>query len=310
LDFSKRTIIAMCGDNGIVAEGISQSTQEVTLAVTKAMGRQASSVGKMGAVNGTRVLPVDVGVATPEDIPGVWNKKVALGTKNFLQEPAMTEAQTYQAMEVGMEAVAKCKQEGCQLIGTGEMGIGNTTTSSAMVAALLHLPVEMVTGRGAGLDDAGLQRKKQVISQALEQYGFSPDTEEKGSLCRNPQQAFAILQCVGGLDIAGLVGVMLGGAYYHVPIVLDGVISLAAALAAVAMVPEVRDYLFPSHAGREPAAKCILEALKMQPVISADLALGEGTGAVLLFSMLDAVMALYDAGSTFADIDIAAYERF
>lgn len=163
-------ILTICADNGIVAEGVSQSGQEVTAVVAGFMGQQASSVGKMARRAGVDVIPVDIGINTKETLLGVRDCKVMQGTRDFLQEPAMTEEEALQALSVGIDLVRECKDKGYQLIGTGEMGIGNTTTSSMLVAALTGRTAEEVTGRGAGLNDAGLLRKQQVIAQALEKY--------------------------------------------------------------------------------------------------------------------------------------------
>lgn len=298
LNIKQKAVIIMCADNGVVAEGVSQSGQEVTFAVAKAMGNQRSSVGKMAAVNGTKVIPIDIGIHSEEEIAGVWNRKVAYGTKNFAKEPAMSETEVYQAIQVGIDAVAACKKDGYTLLGTGEMGIGNTTTSCAVATALLGCSEQELVGRGAGLSREGLQRKKKVIRDAIRKYQLYE---------ANP---FTVLRTVGGLDIAGLVGVILGGAYYHVPIVLDGVISAAAALVAVTMVPPARHYIFPSHISRERAAGRIFEALQMEPVIHGDMALGEGTGAVMLFSLLDTALALYYDRTTFEDAAMEQYTRF
>ena len=210
----------------------------------------------------------------------------------------MTKEQACAAINVGIELVEQCKQKGYGILGTGEMGIGNTTTSSAMAAALLGCPAERVTGRGAGLDDTGLKHKQQVIEEALQQYQLQPE------------ETLRILCCVGGLDIAGMVGVFLGGALYHVPIVIDGVISAVAAVCASRLCPGTEAYMIPSHKGKEPAAGLLLQELSLQPVLEAGLALGEGTGTVFLFSMLDVALTLYREGTTFADIALAPYERY
>ena len=193
-DLTKKAVIVMCADNGIVAEGVSQSGQEVTAAVAASMGKQASSVGKMAKSIGADVFPVDIGINSTEKIDGVLDQKIRSGTRDFLMEPAMTEAETLAAIEVGMELVRRFKAEGYSLLATGEMGIGNTTTSSAVAAALSGCAVEEITGRGAGLSDAGLLRKRQVIAEALQKYDFGKD------------ETFRILSTVGGLDIAGLAG--------------------------------------------------------------------------------------------------------
>lgn len=297
-DIGRKAVLVMCADNGIVAEHISQSGQEVTAMVAESMGKGNSSVCKMAAAIGCQVIPVDIGMNTEQRYDGVLHRKIRKGTANFLQEPAMTKKQACDAINVGIELVEQCKREGYGILGTGEMGIGNTTTSSAMAAALLGCPVELVTGRGAGLDDAGLCHKQQVIRSALQQYELKPE------------EALRILCCVGGLDIAGMTGVFLGGALYRMPIVIDGVISAVAALCASRLCPGAEAYMLPSHRGKEPAAGLLLEQLNLRPLLEAELALGEGTGTVLLFSMLDVALTLYRDGTTFHDIRLAPYERY
>lgn len=298
VDIEKKAVLIMCADNGIVEEGISQSGQEVTLAVVKNMALQNSSVGKMAKHAGVDTFPIDIGINSEEEIPGVLNKKIAMGTKNFMKEPAMTEKQMTEAVGAGIDMVRECKNQGYTLLATGEMGIGNTTTSSAVAAALLGCDVSEVTGRGAGLNDEKFEQKKRVIAEAISRYDL------KG------KDALHILKTVGGLDIAGLAGVCIGGAIYHVPIVLDGVISVVAALVADSIIPGVRDFLIPSHAGKEPAMKMMCEKLGLKPVIYGNMALGEGTGAVMMFALLDMIMCIYKTGSTFHDIQIEQYERY
>lgn len=297
-DIRRKAVLVMCADNGIVEEHISQSGQEVTAMVAESMGQGNSSVCKMAAAIGCEVIPVDIGINTNRVYPGVLPRKISRGTANFLRTPAMTKEQACAAINVGIELVEQCKQKGYGILGTGEMGIGNTTTSSAMAAALLGCPAERVTGRGAGLDDTGLKHKQQVIEEALQQYQLQPE------------ETLRILCCVGGLDIAGMVGVFLGGALYHVPVVIDGVISAVAAVCASRLCPGTEAYMIPSHKGKEPAAGLLLQELSLQPVLEAGLALGEGTGTVFLFSMLDVALTLYREGTTFADIALAPYERY
>ena len=300
LNLGKKAIIVMCADNGVVEEGISQSGYEVTLAVAKAMGENKSSVCRMAAVNNTKIIPVDIGIKSDEIIPGVLDRKIAKGTRNFAKEPAIAKEEMYLAIQTGMDMVSDLKHEGYAVIGTGEMGIGNTTTSSAVAAALLKCDEKELVGRGAGLSDDGLEKKKKVIKDALYKYElFKPDTD-----------VLTILQTVGGLDIAGLTGVIIGGAIYHIPVVIDGVISAVAALVAVRLFPEVKKYIFASHMGKEPAMKYIMDELMLKPVIYGELALGEGTGAVMMFSLLDMALSLYNEQTTFDDIKIEAYKRF
>lgn len=298
IDISKKAVIIMCADNGIVAEGISQSGQEVTRLVAENMGKGQSSVGRMAAFVSADTIPVDIGINDSLPIPGVLNRKVRQGTRNFKMEPAMTEVEAVKAICVGIESVRECKEKGYRLLATGEMGIGNTTTSSAVAASLLGCNVDEVTGRGAGLNDEGLLRKRQVIREAIDKYNLYE------------ADAFRVLQTVGGLDIAGLTGVCIGGAIYHVPIVLDGVISMVAALVAEKIVPGTKEYLIPSHIGKEPAMINISKALNMEPVIAGNLALGEGTGAVMVFPLLDMALEVYRESSSFSEIKVEQYERY
>lgn len=297
-NISKKAVVVMCADNGIVEEGVSQSGQDVTWKVASFMGANRTSVGKMADSIGTDVIAVDIGINCKETPEGVLNKKIAYGTKNFRKEPAMSRQEALDAIAVGIEMAFFCRQNGYQLIAGGEMGIGNTTTSSAAAAALLGCEASEIVGRGAGLSDEGLARKQQVIDEALHKY------------CLKPTEPLRILESVGGLDIAGMAGLYIGGALCHLPVVLDGVISVVAALIAQRLKPGVRNYLIPSHISREPAAALMLHELGLSPVIDASLALGEGTGAVMMFALLDMAMSLYQNHSTFSDIRIGQYTRW
>ena len=305
IDIRKKLIIAMCADNGVVEEGVSQSGQEVTAIVSGFMAKMESSVGKMAKVAGADVWAVDIGINCHDSIEGMINKKVAYGTADFLKQPAMTEKEMMLAIEAGMELVKEAKAAEYGVIGTGEMGIGNTTTSSALAAIITGTSVADATGRGAGLDDDGLSRKQQVIGKALEIYGFKQNVAYTGT-----ENALKALQCVGGLDIAGLVGVFIGGAIYHIPIVIDGLISAVAALVAAQIHPTVREYMLASHLGKEKAISVIMDRLGLSPVINAGLALGEGTGAVMLFGLLDIAFSLYTSNTTFDEMQIDQYERY
>lgn len=298
IDISRKAVIILCADNGIVEEGVSQSGQEVTAAVAGAMAQKRSCVGRMAAFIGADTIPVDIGINTKGPIEGVLDRRIRCGTRNFRKEPAMTQEETIRAIATGMELVFSCKERGYKILATGEMGIGNTTTSSAVTAALLKCGADVVTGRGAGLSDEGLWRKRQVICEAIRKYDLYH------------ADALTILETVGGLDIAGLAGICIGGAVFHVPIVLDGVISMTAALLAERIVPGTKEYLIPSHKGKEPAAERLLRALEMEAVIDGRMALGEGTGAVMMFSLLDMALHLYRDRTTFTDIQVERYERF
>lgn len=304
IDISKRAVIMMCADNGVVAEGISQSGQDVTAAVAEWMGRGESSVCKMAAVCGADTIAVDVGINMDGSPEGVLDRKVMKGTRNFATEPAMTEDECMQAIQTGIDLAEKCKEEGYGILAAGEMGIGNTTTGSAVTAALLGLDADSVTGRGAGLSSSGLERKKKVIEDALARY--RSDEED----IKSPEYAMEMLSAVGGLDIAAMAGIFIGGAIHHIPVVIDGFISAAAALAAERIAPGTACCMIASHIGREPGMKLILDELGLEPVIDADLALGEGTGAVMLFPLLDAALSLYSDGLAFEETSVEQYVRF
>lgn len=298
IDISKKAVIIMCADNGIVAEGISQSGQEVTTAVARQMAKGASSVGKMAALIGANTIPVDIGMKEPEQIPGVTDRKIRCGTNNFRIEPAMTEEEAVRAIWTGIEMVSDCKRKGYRILATGEMGIGNTTTSSAVAAALLKCDADAVTGRGAGLSDERLLHKKRIITEAIEKYGLYE------------AEPLRVLHTVGGLDIAGLAGICIGGGISHIPIVLDGVISMTAALVAERIVPGISRYLIGSHKGKEPAVEKLMTALDLGAVIDAGMALGEGTGAVMMLSLFDMALSVYHEKTSFVDIEVEPYKRY
>ena len=328
-EVSPRAILILCADNGIVAEGVSQSGQEVTLAVARNMGNHGSAVCKMAALAGLEVIPVDIGINATEEIPGVLNRKVASGTADFLKEPAMKEEEVLKALETGISLVRECRERGIRILATGEMGIGNTTTSTAVTAGILGLDVGEITGRGAGLSRAGIRKKADAIREGLDRYGFlaeqpgnkdmvrRSDTDQMHDPARlsdlsqvyDRARVFEILRCVGGLDIAGLCGVFIGGALYRIPVVIDGLISAAAALCAECLLPGCRQFMLASHIGSEQGMKYILAYLGLKEVIHADLALGEGTGAVMLFPLLDMAMEVYQGSSTFDEIGVGKYQR-
>lgn len=297
VNLNRKALIVMCADNGVVEEGVTQTGQEVTAIVAENFLTYNTSAAIMCKKAGVDIFPIDIGMAADTKVP---RYKTANGTANMTKGPAMTRMQALQAILTGIYQVKEKKEAGYKIIATGEMGIGNTTTSSMLVAALTGRTAEEVTGRGAGLNDAGLLRKQQVIAQALEKY-------EKEIRSKH---ALSMLAAFGGLDIAGMAGVCIGGALYHVPVVLDGLISSVAALVAERIVPGVREFVLPSHLSKEPAAKWIAEELKLHPVIDAGLGLGEGTGAVMLFSLLDLALALYEDQTTFDTMEIAQYERY
>ena len=272
VNIKKRALVPMCADNGVVAEGVTQTGQEVTAIVAENFLTGDTSACVMCRQCGTDVFPVDVGMVSDTKVPR--DLKVMNGTRNMAKEPAMTREEAVCGIEAGIEMVRRLKEKGYTLIATGEMGIGNTTTSSAVASVLLDKPVEMMTGRGAGLSGEGLKRKIAAIQKAVSKN--RPD----------PKDAIDVLAKVGGLDIAGMAGVFLGGAAMHIPVVIDGFISCVAALVAQRICPLVKDYMIASHVSKEPAASLILEALDKEAVLHGEMCLGEGSGAVALFPSL------------------------
>lgn len=295
----KKALVIMCADNGIVEEQVTQTGQEVTAVVTENFTKGDSCVCLMAAQAGVRVVPVDIGVAGPLENCGsrypLLGRRVADGTRNFRKEPAMTRQETERAIQEGICVVKDLKEEGYQLLAVGEMGIGNTTTASAVASVLLGEAPHVLTGRGAGLSDEGLRRKIRVIEEGIALH--KPD----------PADPVDVLSKVGGLDLAGLVGVFLGAAACHLPVVLDGVITAAAALAACSLCSHVSDYLIASHVSAEPAGRLILERLGLKAPIDAGLCLGEGTGAMAFVPMLSMAAEIYLHMSTFEDIQIEEY---
>ena len=297
VDITKRAVVAMCADNGVVAEGVTQSGQDVTAIIAENMGRGTSSVCRMGRVAGADVVPVDIGVAVPVTVGKILQRNIRRGTADLAVEPAMSRAECEQAILVGVEVVKDLVDQGYRLLATGEMGIGNTTTSAAVASVLLGREAEEVTGRGAGLSTEGLRRKVDAI--------------RRGIAVNRPDASDPVdtVSKVGGLDIAGLMGVFLGGALYHVPVLIDGFISSVSALAAARLCPAALDYMLASHASNEPAGKMVLEALGLEPFLYARMCLGEGTGAVAVIPLLDMALAMYREMSSFSDINIDAYEH-
>ena len=294
----RKGLVIMCADNGVVAEGVTQTGQEVTAIVAENFTKKETSVCLMAEVAGVDLFPVDIGMVA--DVPAVTRPeyKVAYGTKNMLKGPAMTREQAAQAVLNGIRIVRKLAEKEYDILATGEMGIGNTTTSSAVVSVLLEKDVEAVTGRGAGLSAEGLRRKVQVIREAIRLN--EPDRKD----------ALDVLAKVGGLDIAGLAGVFLGGALCHIPVMIDGFISSAAALCAVKMAPECRDYMLASHRSGETAGGMVLDALGLSEFIDCNMSLGEGSGAVAAMPLLDMGLSVYLKMSTFEEIKVEQYEEY
>lgn len=290
----KKALIVMCADNGVVEEGVTQTGQEVTAIVAENFLTGNTSASIMCRKAGVELFPIDIGMAGKTKVP---DYKVAYGTKNMARGPAMTREEAVQAVMTGIRLVKEKKEEGFGILATGEMGIGNTTTSSAVSTLLLGEMPERMTGRGAGLTSEGLEHKVSVIKRAI---------------CRNRPIAadtLDVLSKVGGFDIAGLTGVFLGGAFYRLPVVIDGFISAAAALAAYKLCPSAKEYMLASHVSGEPGMRLILDELGMEAVLTADMRLGEGTGALSYLQVLDLAAEVYQKMSTFSDNNINDYEE-
>lgn len=295
MNFKKKALVAMCADNGVVEEGVAQTGQEVTALVAENFLKTEAAASILCRECGADIYPVDVGMVVDTRVP---RYKTSYGTKNMAKEPAMTREEAIHALEVGIMMAEKLSGEGYRMLATGEMGIGNTTSSSAVAAVILDQPVEMMTGRGAGLSGEGLQKKIAVIQKAIALH--QPDKND----------AIDVLAKVGGFDIAGMAGVCLGAAALHIPVVIDGVISGVAALVAARICPDCAGYMIASHVSSEPASQLILEALGKKAFLHADMHWGEGTGAVTLFPLLDMAATLYNTMSTFQEIDLEAYQQY
>ncbi len=296
---SRKAVIVMAADHGVAQEGISAFPAEVTKQMVLNFLQGGAAINVLARQAGAGVTIVDIGVASDFEpsLPGLLHRKVAHGTRNMAKGPAMTRSEAEKALTCGMDVLAQVAERDIDLIATGDMGIGNTTPSSAIVAVMTGLPVAKVTGRGTGLDDAGLAHKVKVIEQAI-------------ALNRpDPNDALDVLTKVGGLEIAGLAGVMIAAAARRIPVVVDGFISTAAAMIAVGLVPDVRNYLFGSHQSVEIGHQAMHKHLGLTPLINLNLRLGEGTGAVLAFHLIEASARILREMATFAEAGVSDKEQ-
>ncbi len=296
IDISKRAAVVMCADNGVVAEGVTQSESEITAICAKSIAEGESNINIIARTFGADVFAYDVGIARDVDSAELIKHKTAYGTGNIAVEPAMTAAQAESAVIVGMDAVRDLSERGYKIVITGEMGIGNTTTAAAVSAVILPgLSPREVTGRGAGLSGAGLERKISAVERAIALHKPSAD------------RPIELISKIGGFDIAAMTGLFLGGAVYRVPVIIDGVISAAAAALAVLINENARDYMLASHTSEEPAAKGLLDFIGVKAPINAGLRLGEGTGAAMLLPLLDAALAVYNSSHSFESLEMERY---
>ena len=293
-----KAIITMVGDHGVVAEGVSAYPQEVTAQMVYNFLRGGAGINVLAHHVGARIIVVDIGVATdltPD--PQLLSRKIGYGTRNMCLGPAMTREQAVTSIEVGIEVVAAELAKGLDIVGTGDMGIGNTTASSAICAVMTGKPVSEVTGRGTGLTDEQLAHKVEVIQRALAVN--HPDLA----------QPLDMLTKVGGFEIGGLVGVMLAAAAYRIPVVIDGFISGAAALIATALAPRLLDFLIAAHVSAEAGHKVLLRHLGLKPLLDLGMRLGEGTGAVLGIFLAEAAARILAEMSTFGEAGVSERNR-
>ena len=303
----RRRIIVMCADNGVVEEGVSATPQIVTLSQALNMTRHLTGMSSLAAHFGIDTEIVDIGIATSYQEQGckILQRRIRRGTGNLAKEPAMTREETVRAILVGIERAGQAAADGIDVIGVGEMGIGNTTTSSAVLAALTGLSVEDVTGRGGGLTDAAFEKKKNVISRALQLHGLAGTASGSASEDAGAQtDPIEVLSRVGGLDLAGMCGVYLGAAICRIPAVIDGFISIVAALCAQRLCGSCRDFMFPSHVSEEIGYLRAAQELHLDPWLHLNMRLGEGSGCPLAFQILEASCALMNEMATFEQAKI------
>lgn len=289
----KKVHILMAGDHGVVSEGVSAVPQEVTVQMVYNFLNEGAAVNVLANQVGVEVTIIDIGVASKLDAEGLIDKKVKLGTDNLAQGPAMERKEAVASIETGIEVVTEMIEEGANLIGTGEMGIGNTTPSSAILTAMTDLPLDDTVGFGTGIDDEQLEKKKEIVAQAIEVN--QPDTND----------GLDILAKVGGLEIGGMAGVMLGAAAANKPVMVDGLISGAAALIAQKIEPKVTNYLIPSHKSVEPGHIRMYEILELEPMLDMDMRLGEGTGAILGMDLVESATKIISQMATFEEAQVA-----
>lgn len=276
----KRGIVVMCADNGIYEEDVSSSPQNFTYLLSNAMATGQTGVAALAKAVNSEVFVVDIGIIPGGDFDErVIRRPVREGSENFMKKPALTREEVIKGIETGIELADELFEKGYDILGTGELGIANTTTSSAVLTALTGLSVEQTVGLGGGITDVQLQKKKNVIKKALELH--KPD----------PKDPIDVLSKVGGLDLCGLTGVFLSGAKNSIPVVMDGIISTVAALCAVRLSEGVKSYLFPSHLSKDAAAPTVLKELEVKPYVNLEMRLGEGSGCPFTFAILD--MGLY-----------------
>jgi nicotinate-nucleotide--dimethylbenzimidazole phosphoribosyltransferase len=288
-EIKKKGIIVMCADNGVTEEGVSAASQSVTALLTENMAKGIMGVCVLAEKAGADVKVVDIGVKARFLNEKIIDRKIAYGTQNIAKGPAMTREEAIRAIETGIEIVDKLAEEGYDLLGTGELGIGNTTTSAAVLSALSGLSPDITVGMGVGLTEQQFENKKNVVKRALAVN--MPDRND----------VIDVIAKVGGLDIAGLCGCFLGAAKNRIPIVIDGYISSAAALCAYHLNPLVHDFLFPSHLSAESGASCMMKEHQLDPMVSLGMRLGEGSGCPFAFYIIESALQVINKMGTFEE---------
>ena len=291
-DTGKRCVIVMSADNGVYEEGVAATPQPVTLAQTINITKGITGVSAIAKQFNTDVIVVDVGVNADIDNPNVKDRKIRKSTWNIAKSDAMTYAEAVQAVLIGIKTAVEAAEDGYRLIGVGEMGIGNTTTSAAVLSVLTGLPAGDVAGKGAGLSEEAYRHKIEVIKRAVK--NNKPD----------PADPIGVLAKVGGFDIAAMTGVFIGCAFMRVPAVIDGFISMVAALAAARLAPLAKEYMFASHASYEPGFRHAANVLELKPYLNLEMRLGEGSGCPIMFAVIDAACAMMRNMGTFEEAEI------
>ena len=316
MKLDRSALAVMCADHGVVAEGVSQTSKDVTRIVAENFTKGETSTSKMCRISGTDLYPVDMGMdceptgQKEPDMHRILDRKVARGSGNIAREPAMSRTGCLQALLSGIDLAFRLKEMGYEILAAGEMGIGNTTPAAAMSAVLTGLPPEEATGRGAGLSDAGLEKKKKAVEMAVSRFyeeypeyrNGTKEQYESGEL-----SAVTVLAELGGFDLAGMTGLFLGGAAAKIPVLTDGFLSTVSGLLAVLIRKEAKDYMLASHISTEPAGTAILQMLDLPAPLHMGMHLGEGSGAVAMIPLLRMGEKVYEEMSTFSDISVEQY---
>lgn len=293
---AKKRVYVMAADHGVTEEGISAYPAEVTVQMVANIAAGGAAINVFGRHNDVEVQVIDLGVKIDTDLPQVQKRRIKAGTDNFYRQLSMSRLEALQAVMVGVECAKNAASDHVKVLATGEMGIGNTTASSAVMAALTGHEASLVVGRGTGLDDEALLHKQNIVAGALKRH--QPD----------PKDPLAVLSAVGGLEIAALAGLIIGAAAHRIPVVLDGFISSTAALVAISLNPEIKNYLVPSHLSAEAGHGLLLDYLGLKPYIAMGMRLGEGTGAVLAMNLIEAAAKVTVQMATFEDAQVSNKE--